>query len=101
MPSVQELIGNGRTEPEIAAAIGADQLIYQDLSDLVEAAREGNPDIQNFDSSCFDGRYITGDVNKDYLDRIEQARCDTIKTGRSMAQSGNDHVSAEVLTFPR
>jgi amidophosphoribosyltransferase len=101
MPSVQELIGNGRTEAEIAAAIGADQLIYQDLSDLIDAAREGNPKIQKFDASCFDGQYITGDINKDYLDRIEQARCDTVKTGRSMAQSGNDHVSAEVLTFPR
>jgi len=101
MPSVQELIGNGRTEAEIAAAIGADQLIYQDLSDLIDAAREGNPKIQKFDASCFDGQYITGDVNKDYLDRIEQARSDTVKTGRSMAQSGNDHVSAEVLTFPR
>ena len=101
MPSVQELIGNGRTEAEIAAAIGADQLIYQDLGDLIDAAREGNPKIQKFDASCFDGQYITGDINKDYLDRIEQARCDTVKTGRSMAQSGNDHVSAEVLTFPR
>jgi amidophosphoribosyltransferase len=101
MPSVQELIGNGRTEDQIAAAIGADQLIYQDLNDLIDAAREGNPKIQKFDASCFDGQYITGDVNKDYLDRIEQARCDTVKTGRSMAQSGNDHVSAEVLTFPR
>ena len=101
MPSVQELIGNGRTEDQIAAAIGADQLVYQDLSDLIDAAREGNPKIQEFDASCFDGQYITGDVNKDYLDRIERARCDTVKTGRSMAQSGNDHVSAEVLTFPR
>ncbi|MEK7666218.1 MAG: amidophosphoribosyltransferase, partial [Pseudomonadota bacterium] len=101
MPSVQELIGNGRTEDEIATVIGADHLIYQDLSDLIDAAREGNPKIQKFDASCFDGQYITGDVNKDYLDRIEQARCDTVKTGRSMAQSGNDHVSAEVLTFPR
>jgi len=101
MPSVQELIGNGRTEDEIAAVIGADHLIYQDLSDLIDAAREGNPKIQKFDASCFDGQYITGDVNKDYLDRIEQARSDTVKTGRSMAQSGNDHVSAEVLTFPR
>ena len=101
MPSVQELIGNGRTEDQIDAAIGADHLIYQDLSDLSDAAREGNPKIQKFDASCFDGQYITGDINKDYLDRIEQARCDTIKTGRSMAQSGNDHVSAEVLTFPR
>ena len=101
MPSVHELIGNGRTEEEIARVIGADHLIYQDLSDLIDAAREGNPKIQKFDASCFDGQYITGDVSRAYLDRIENARSDTVKTARSMAQSGNDNVSAEVLTFPR
>jgi amidophosphoribosyltransferase len=101
MPSVQELIGNGRSEDEIAAVIGADRLIYQDLSDLIEAAREGNPKIQRFDASCFDGQYITGDVSRDYLERIERARCDTAKSARSVVQGGNDLVTAEVLTFPR
>ncbi len=100
MPSVNELIGNGRSEDEIAAAIGADRLIYQDLSDLLEAAREGNPRIQSFDASCFNGQYITGDVNKAYLDRIEQARCDLAKSTRS-GSAGYDHVNAEVMTFPR
>jgi len=99
MPSVNELIGNGRSEAEIAAAIGADRLIYQDLADLVEAAREGNPRIQRFDASCFDGQYITGDVSQDYLNRIEQARCDLAKSNRT--GGGNDHVNAEVMTFPR
>ena len=101
MPSVTELIGNGRSEEQIAAAIGADHLIYQDLADLIDAAREGNPKIQRFDASCFDGEYITGDVSKDYLERIERARCDMAKTGRSTAQTGNDQLNAEVLTFPR
>jgi amidophosphoribosyltransferase len=100
MPSVNELIGNGRSEDEIAAAIGADKLVYQDLADLIESAREGNPRIGRFDASCFDGVYVTGDVNQDYLDRIEQARCDLAKTVRS-ATGGNDHVNAEVMTFPR
>jgi len=100
MPSVNELIGNGRSEDEIAAAIGADRLIYQDLADLIEAAREGNPRIPNFDASCFDGQYITGDVNQAYLDRIEQARCDLAKTTRT-GSAGHDHVNAEVMTFPR
>jgi amidophosphoribosyltransferase len=100
MPSVNELIGNGRSEVEIARAIGADDLIYQDLPDLIESAREGNPKIQRFDASCFDGQYITGDVNQAYLDRIEQARCDLAKSKRS-GGAGNDHVNAEVLTFPR
>jgi amidophosphoribosyltransferase len=102
MPSVNELIGNGRTEDQIAREIGADRLIYQDLSDLIEAAHEGNPRITRFDASCFDGVYITGDVSRDYLDRIERQRNDGAKTTRATTgQSGNDHVSAEVLTFPR
>ena len=101
MPTVNELIGNGRSENEIAAAIGADRLIYQDLEDLLESAREGNPKIQKFDASCFDGQYVTGDINQDYLDRIERARCDGAKNHRASGASGNDHVSAEVLTYPR
>jgi len=101
MPSVNELIGNGRSEHEIAAAIGADQLIYQDLDDLIEAAREGNADIARFDASCFNGDYVTGDVNRDYLDGIERARCDTAKNSRAAGAKGQDLVTAEVLTFPR
>jgi amidophosphoribosyltransferase len=101
MPSRQELIGNGRTEDEIAQAIGADRLIYQDLEDLIEAAREGNPKIQKFDASCFNGEYITGDVDRDYLDRIENQRNDSAKTSRSVGQNSNDLITAEVLSFPR
>jgi amidophosphoribosyltransferase len=83
MPSVNELIGNGRTEEQIAQAIGADKLIYQDLPDLIEAAHEGNPRITRFDASCFDGVYVTGDVSRDYLDRIERVRNDTAKQEKS------------------
>ena len=101
MPSRNELIGNGRTEAQIAEVIGADELVYQDLEDLIEAAREGNPDIQHFDASCFNGEYITGDVTPEYLDRIERRRNDSAKTERSNSQSSNDHITAEVLTFPR
>ena len=99
MPSVNELIGNGRSEDEIASVIGADRLIYQDLADLLASARDGNPRIRHFDASCFDGQYITGDVTADYLDQIEQQRCDMAKESRG--GSVNDHISAEVLTFPR
>jgi amidophosphoribosyltransferase len=100
MPSVNELIGNGRSEEQIAAVIGADRLIYQDLADLLASARDGNPRIRHFDASCFDGQYITGDVTAAYLDHIEQQRCDTAKESR-VVDSVNDHISAEVLTFPR
>ena len=104
MPSANELIATGHSDDEIAAIVGADRLIYQDLSDLIEAAREGNPRITRFDASCFDGVYITGDVNQDYLNRVEQFRSDVAKTKRgdsAQATGTSDHISAEVLTFPR
>ena len=102
MPSRRELIGHGRTEDEIATAIGADRLIYQDLEDLIEAAREGNPKIQRFDCSCFNGEYITGDVDQAYLDRIENERNDFAKNShRVNGLNDIELVTAEVLTFPR
>jgi amidophosphoribosyltransferase len=76
MPSVNELVGHGRDDKEIAEAIGADWLVYQDLDDLVEATRHGNPEVENFDTSVFDGEYVTGDVTQDYLDFIESKRSD-------------------------
>ncbi len=76
MPTAAELIGHDRDEAQIAEAIGADWLVYQDLDDLVEAVRQGNPSIQHFDTAVFDGRYVTGDVTPDYLARLEARRSD-------------------------
>ena len=76
MPSAIELVGHGRDEQEIARVIGADWLVYQDLDDLLKAARKGNPGIKDFDTSVFDGRYVTGDVTQRYLDDIEKLRND-------------------------
>ena len=67
MPTRDELIANGRTDEEIAREIGCDALIYQDLDALVDVVRAGNPAITDFDTSCFDGRYITGDITPEYL----------------------------------
>jgi amidophosphoribosyltransferase len=80
MPSAQELIAHNRSEQQVAEAIGADQLIYQDLDDLIAAVKKGNPRIQRFDLSCFDGEYVTGDVTPDYLAQLERARSDDAKT---------------------
>jgi len=74
MPSPQELIATGRSDEEICIEIGADRIIYQDLDDLKTAVRKANPLIENFDASCFDGVYITGDVTPDYLNHIEELR---------------------------
>jgi len=49
MPSARELIAHDRTDEEVAELIGADCLIYQDLQDLVDSAKEGNSEIEYFD----------------------------------------------------
>ena len=82
MPVAGELVANNRTTDEVCQRIGADWLIYQQLEDLVDAVREGNPLIETFDSSCFDGNYVTGDVTSDYLTALEKQRNDATKSSR-------------------
>ena len=74
MPTRSELLAFGRSDEEIALEIGCDALVYQDLEALVADVKAENPDIQDFDTSCFDGRYITGDVTPAYLDYVEALR---------------------------
>lgn len=86
MPSATELIAHGRTEQEVQDLIGADWLIFQDLDDLVAAAREGNPEISRFDCAVFDGDYVTGDVDEAYLKALEEARNDAAKQQREKSR---------------
>ena len=74
MPTRAELIAAHRSEDEVAREIGADALIYQDLDALKEAVRRVNPKLTSFETSCFDGHYITGDITTDYLRSIELSR---------------------------
>ncbi len=85
MPAVDELIAHNKSEQEIADIIGADWLLYQDLEDLIESARLGNPEIEDFDTSCFDSRYVTGDVSQDYLDHLAEIRNDDAKSRQSVS----------------
>lgn len=79
MPTRDELLATGRTDEEICKEIGADALIYQDLEDLKASIIKSNPMLTRFDASCFDGVYVTGDVDAAYLNRIESARSDVNK----------------------
>ncbi len=74
MPTRAELIATGRNEEQVAREIGADAVIYQDLDALKTAVRAVNPKLAQFETSCFDGVYITGDVTSEYLASIEQQR---------------------------
>ena len=80
MPTRAELLANGRSDEEIARELGADAVIYQDLPDLISAVKTVNPKLTRFDCSCFDGRYITGDVSEEYLARLEGQRSGAIPT---------------------
>jgi amidophosphoribosyltransferase len=74
MPTRDELIAHGRTEEEVCREITADALVYQDIESLKRSISDVNPLLRNFEASCFDGVYVTGDISRDYLDRIEQKR---------------------------
>ncbi|ORY01137.1 Amidophosphoribosyltransferase [Basidiobolus meristosporus CBS 931.73] len=85
MPSAKELVAYGRTEDEVATAIGADQVVFQDLEDLIASCTVFNTKIERFEASVFDGKYITGGVTADYLTQIENLRNDHAKGGQELA----------------
>ena len=88
MPAASELIANGRSVEEIEKLIGADRLIYQDLHGLIRSVRHDNSAISEFDTSCFSGEYVTGDVTDDYLNEIERRRNDVAKQRREAKRKG-------------
>jgi amidophosphoribosyltransferase len=92
MPAASELIANGRTIDEIEEMIGADRLIYQDLNGLVRAVRHGNSAITEFDTSCFSGEYVTGDVTPEYLSDLESRRNDDAKQARQQKRKAGAKV---------
>ncbi|HEU4622522.1 MAG TPA: amidophosphoribosyltransferase [Burkholderiaceae bacterium] len=74
MPTRSELIAHNRSDEEIRRMIEADGLVYQDIEAMKQSVRDINPRLSNFEASCFDGVYITGDVDPAYLDALEAAR---------------------------
>ncbi|MGI9317855.1 MAG: amidophosphoribosyltransferase [bacterium] len=80
MPSASELVAHNRTDEEICRQIGADKLLYQDIDDMVEAVSSCNRELTVFDTSCFSGEYVTGDVTAAYLELVDSARNDHAKS---------------------
>jgi amidophosphoribosyltransferase len=79
MPAVNEFIANGRTIEEINDVIGSDRLFYQTLEDLEEVTLQATSDVTAFDSSCFNGQYVTGDIDSAYLQALDDRRNDAAK----------------------
>ena len=98
MPTRGELIASDRDEAEICRQIGADGLIYQDLDDLKASVRALNPSIKFFETSCFDGTYVTGDITAEYLSGVENQRCEVKPSSRE--DSDSDQMDLNLITHP-
>jgi amidophosphoribosyltransferase len=87
MPSSRELIAYGKTAEEVCRLIRADALIYQSLEDLEKAVRMENPELENFETSVFNGQYITNDIDENYLNFLDQVRNDDAKADKAWNDS--------------
>ncbi len=79
MPAASELIATNKTREEISEWIGCEQVFYQRLDDLVSSCMIGNNPPSRFDTSCFDGDYVTGSITESYLAELEALRHDDVK----------------------
>jgi len=97
MPAASELIANGRSVQNVEELIGADRLIYQDLNGLIRSVRHDDSAITQFDTSCFSGEYVTGDVTEEYLRKLEMARSDKAKAQRMRSAPSGVDVAGESI----
>ena len=96
MPARSELIATGKDVPQLAHEIGADELIFQDLDDLKDAITEAAPGLSHFDTSVFDGVYVTGDITEEYLNLLERQRNDTAKQTEDVASHISRNLAAHI-----
>jgi amidophosphoribosyltransferase len=89
MPTRQELIATNRTNEEIAREIEADGVVYQELDALIESVSDANPALTRFETSCFNGVYITGDVTSEYLASVERNRDASRQESEDEAEENN------------
>jgi amidophosphoribosyltransferase len=74
MASKREFIADGRTLEEIAAYMDVDHLVYLDREAMNDAARQGNPRIEEFCNACFTGDYPTPDITLERLQDMATER---------------------------
>ena len=79
MPAVNEFIANGKSIDEISHVIGSDRLFYQTLEDLIDVTQQATSNVTSFDASCFNGEYVTGDIDEAYLLKLDEQRNDGAK----------------------
>ena len=105
IPTRHELVAYERNDTEIAAKIGCDWVLYQDLNDLEDCIRETSemnsenssrskpPRLEEFDTSCFSGIYVSGEkIDEEYFQRLHALRNDKAKRKRDGDSNGaNDN----------
>ena len=74
MPTREELVAHGRSIEQVREFIGADALIYQDVDAMKRVVGALNPGLDGFEASCFDGRYVTGDVSAEAFSQLAADR---------------------------
>ena len=70
MPNRDELIAHDKTVTEIAEQLEIDNLVYQSIENL-RASIISDSSIEDLEMSCFTGSYVTGTVNQEYLNWVE------------------------------
>lgn len=90
MPSTKEFIASNQSVEEIREILGADGLIYQTLEDLYNTGFAQNSNIKKFDGACFDGCYVTGNIDSKYLERLESAGRGTARRKGKLVSSLSD-----------
>ena len=88
MPATSELIASNKSDKDVAKEINADWLIYQKLNDHIESVKEGNPEIQEFETSIFTGEYMTP-LDENYLEDLENTRKDELKIQREKSKASS------------
>lgn len=76
LPTRDEYIAYRRTAEEIRKMIGADELIYQDLEDLIEAVvrKQEKIPFRRPHTAYFNGDYPTEGVDEAVINRVEDER---------------------------
>ena len=97
MPTRSELIATGRDDLGIAREIGADALVYQDIEALKQSVTKLRSDLTVFDASCFDGCYVTGDIDEYYLDAVEERRGGKPSKGNDDDGDGDGNAAQQLV----
>lgn len=89
MPAQHEFVAHGKSEDQIARAVGADKIIYQRLEDLIASVKAAGGNMSRFDCSVFDGDYVTGGVSSQTFGRLARERSNHAKLKRTIVQDAD------------